>query len=131
MRKPSLNEKFATEVLSPDRFDEELDKATSRNALMRIEYDKNALAYDFAHLVRQIREQYHLTQNDLAEQTGVPQSFISRIENPMSDKEPSLTTLAKIMSAFGRRIVISFEEKENAKALDLHLTATPEFSRYE
>jgi ribosome-binding protein aMBF1 (putative translation factor) len=131
----SLNEQFATEVLSPDRFDEEIDKATSRNILMSIEYDKNALAYDFAHIVRQIRDQYHLTQNDLAQQTGVPQSFISRLENPMSDKEPSLNTLSKIMSTFGRRIVISFEEKgnsrENSCELDLHTTTKPDFPRHD
>jgi len=40
----------------------------------------------------------------------VPQSFIARIENPVSDKVPNLQTLAKVGRAFGKKLVIDWED---------------------
>lgn len=106
-----INERYATETLPPDRFDAEIEEAIFRNAKMRLEYERSNLANGVALIVREMREQQKLTQRDLAAKVNVPQSFISRLENPEAKKEPSLATLAKVMGAFGYKIVIDIERK--------------------
>lgn len=110
MMNETLKEICENEALAPDRFDTAIKKAISSNPEMRFEYERNALANGVARLVRQMREKYNLTQSDLAARINVPQSFISRLENPAAQKEPSIATLAKVMNAFGYKVVIDIEK---------------------
>jgi DNA-binding XRE family transcriptional regulator len=56
-------------------------------------------AYRLARQIVELREKHQLTQIELAEKTGVPQSQISRIERGVIS--PTSTTLAKIGQALG------------------------------
>lgn len=49
--------------------------------------------------IRKCREQFGMTQEELAAQSGLPQSHISRLEN--GQHSPSRKTLEKIAQAFG------------------------------
>lgn len=70
------------------------------------EYD--ALDPEFQ-LVREMIKARHeagLTQQELAERTGIQQANISRIEN--GNGNPSLATLTKIANGMGKKLVITF-----------------------
>jgi DNA-binding XRE family transcriptional regulator len=56
-------------------------------------------AYGIARQVIELREKHGLTQVQLAEETGVPQAQVSRIERGVV--APTTTTLAKIGEALG------------------------------
>ncbi|MDF7638178.1 helix-turn-helix transcriptional regulator [Lactobacillus sp. ESL0791] len=60
---------------------------------------------DSAVAVRQEREEYGWTQQELADKAGVPQSTIARIENGANT---SMDTMSKIGSAFGKSVKIEF-----------------------
>lgn len=53
---------------------------------------------DLPTLVRLIRKRLHMTQKNLADRIGVPQSFISKVES--GQVEPTLKTLKKIFNGF-------------------------------
>lgn len=70
------------------------------------EYD--ALDPEFQ-LVREMIKARHeagLTQQELAERTGIQQANISRIEN--GNGNPSLATLTKIANGMGKKLIITF-----------------------
>lgn len=54
-----------------------------------------------------LRMRHNLTQEALAQRTGTTKSAISRLES--GQHAPTVATLEKIASAFGGRLVISFE----------------------
>jgi DNA-binding XRE family transcriptional regulator len=56
-------------------------------------------AYGIARQIIELREKHGLTQVHLAEETGIPQAQISRIEHGVV--APTTTTLAKIGEALG------------------------------
>lgn len=56
--------------------------------------------------IKQERESYGWTQNELAKKAGIPQSTIARIERGANT---SMDTLSKIANAFGKQIILSFE----------------------
>ena len=57
-----------------------------------------AQAYGVARQMIELREEYHLTQVELAEKTGFPQAQISR--NGRGVVRPTSATLAKIAEAY-------------------------------
>jgi ribosome-binding protein aMBF1 (putative translation factor) len=105
-----INPDYATDVLPNDRFDAAIKEAIDRDQEMRVEYERDELAMRFSRIVRQLRDERQVTQHDLAAQVNVPQSFIARLENPTAGKEPSMSTLSKVMGAFGYKVVIGFEK---------------------
>jgi len=104
------NPKYQGTADSKRRLDATLEKVFKRDPRLRIEYDAELLTLHIAGLVRLLREEKHITQATLAHRIGVPQSFIARIENPVSDKVPNLQTLAKVGRAFGKKLVIDWED---------------------
>ena len=52
------------------------------------------------------REEYHMTQKELAEATGINQADISRLENGTAN--PSLRTLKRLAAGLGMKLKIEF-----------------------
>lgn len=62
---------------------------------------------EIAREVIKLRMRLNLTQGELAQRTGTTKSAISRLES--GQHAPNVATLEKIASAFGGRLVISFD----------------------
>jgi DNA-binding XRE family transcriptional regulator len=62
-------------------------------------------------LITTTRNSLEITQNQLAEKSGVSQSNISKIES--GNYQPSVATLKKIADALGKRLVIDFIDWED------------------
>ena len=74
--------------------------------------DENAMiACQCAQKLTALREQTGETQRQLAVRLRMTESMISRLER--GDHVPSLKTLCRIASAFGRRLEVVFHEHEH------------------
>ncbi|AKX95755.1 transcriptional regulator [Moorella thermoacetica] len=69
-------------------------------------WEETELAYQVARAVIKLRLDYGLTQEELAQKTGVPQSVISRLES--GRHLPSLRSLEKISKKLGLQIRLDF-----------------------
>ena len=61
-------------------------------------------------MLRNAREEAGMTQRQLAERTGLTQANISNMENGSS--RPTIDSLKKIADAFGKKLVVAFDEWE-------------------
>ena len=88
-----------------DFLDKEYGKRGTRG---REKYDMESRAFALGVTIKSIREQKHLTQEQLAAKCGTTKSYISRIENNASDIR--LSTLMRILyDGLGARL--NFEIK--------------------
>ncbi|MCR4337585.1 MAG: helix-turn-helix domain-containing protein [Candidatus Omnitrophica bacterium] len=62
------------------------------------------LSLQVAEKIKTVRQELHLTQNELAERIGISQQIISRIENGRNDTR--LSTLERVFHFLGEQIVI-------------------------
>jgi ribosome-binding protein aMBF1 (putative translation factor) len=108
------NPKYRGTARSDHRLQAALDGAFAADPQLKIEYDTELLTLQIAGWVRQLRSKEDLTQKELANRMGVPASFISRIENPESEKAPNLQTLAKLANAFGKKLVVEMVDVESS-----------------
>lgn len=69
-------------------------------------YDQEELRLKTAVKVMELREQYSLSQRNLAEKAGVPQSTIARIEN--GSVNTSVEMLGKIANAVDKELEVKF-----------------------
>lgn len=67
-------------------------------------FDEKLEELDYASIICLLRKRLHMTQKQLAARSGVPQSFISRLES--GDQEPTLKTLKKLFSALSCSLVV-------------------------
>lgn len=70
------------------------------------EYDALDPEFQFVREMIKARHEAGLTQQELAERTGIQQANISRIEN--GNGNPSLATLTKIANGMGKKLIITF-----------------------
>jgi ribosome-binding protein aMBF1 (putative translation factor) len=86
-------------------------EASSRRSRQSAEYrEELERLRPYEEIARQVialRLRYNLSQQALAQRTGTTKSAISRLES--GQHAPTVATLEKIASAFGGRLVISFE----------------------
>lgn len=68
-------------------------------------YEQECQRLDAAVAVSRAREQAHLTQDQLAERSGLSRNTIIRIER--GNTSPSMKTLSKIASALGMQVHVS------------------------
>ncbi|MGW1261230.1 helix-turn-helix domain-containing protein [Streptomyces drozdowiczii] len=68
------------------------------------------LAYAVAQVVADRRNQLGWSQRELAEEVGMKQPHVSRLES--ANKLPHLDTLLRIANAMGAKLVVKFEEPE-------------------
>ena len=72
------------------------------------EYEASQGEYEIMHALIEARLQSGMTQQELAEHSGIRQSNISRIEN--GNCIPTLTTLQALAAAMGKKLSIRFVE---------------------
>jgi DNA-binding XRE family transcriptional regulator len=92
-----------------------LDNALKNVKLEKTTYTDSAATYDIYHEIAELiiaaRTEQGLTQEQLAQLTGVSQANISKFEN--ENIRPGITTLNKIADGMVKRLVISFTDKES------------------
>ena len=88
-------------------FDEHLDQRYGNvGSEKRTEFEIKAKAFAIGEIIRDARNEAHMTQQQLAERTGTKKSFISRIENGHSDIQ--LSTLYRLIEiGFGKQVTLS------------------------
>ena len=76
------------------------------NPEFKKEWDKLEPEYQIMSAMIKARNETGITQQQLSKLTGINQSNLSRIEN--GNGNPSLSTLQRIATAFGKKLSISF-----------------------
>lgn len=87
-----------------------------KNPVLQLEQARIERIFDLAESIRNYRKGRGLTQDDLAKKIGKTQPFIARLENPTSDREPSLATLSMLAQAMDLDLSIEMHERELACA---------------
>ncbi len=82
----------------------ELKKQLLSDPEVKAEYDALEPEYQFIRDMLACREKLSLSQQGLADLTGIDRSDISRIEN--GNANPSLKTMKRIASGLGKRLEI-------------------------
>lgn len=82
----------------------ELKKQLLSDPKVKAEYDTLEPEYQFIRDMLACREELSLSQQGLADLTGIDRSDISRIEN--GNANPSLKTMKRIASGLGKRLEI-------------------------
>jgi DNA-binding XRE family transcriptional regulator len=88
-------------------FEDHLDQRYGiLGTVKRTEFEIKAKAFAIGEIIREIRKEAQMTQEQLANKTGTKKSFISRIENGHSDIQ--LSTLYRLIEiGFGKRLDLS------------------------
>lgn len=81
------------------------DLATFSKALKKQLQEEYELTFGLGELMSSRRQELQMSQSELAQETGIPQADISRIE--CGHANPTLKTVEKLMSALNLRITIS------------------------
>ncbi|WP_405354907.1 helix-turn-helix domain-containing protein [Ruminococcus sp.] len=89
-----------------DDFEKYLNSQLSNDEDFKNEWENSEIEYELTKTLISLRNQENLTQQQLAERTGLRQSNISRIEN--GSVVPSLTTLETIAHGLGKKLKIEF-----------------------
>lgn len=85
---------------------EEFRKLALSNPETKKEYDAMEPEFQLILETLRLREELNLTQQELAERTGINRSDISKIEHATAN--PSLKTIKRLAEAFGKRVRITF-----------------------
>ena len=88
------------------RIDKLIEEKTAENAEFAREYDRENERLQVAVALIRLRESEGLTQRQLAEKVGKPQSTIARIEN--GNMNVSYGVLSKIAFSLGKTLEIRF-----------------------
>ncbi len=86
-------------------------KELLKDKKIKEEYEKLLPEYELARRIIRQRIKKKMTQEDIAQKTGMPQPTISRIEG-LTHGLPKLSTLKKIADALDARLVIKLEPKK-------------------
>lgn len=76
------------------------------NPEFKDEWEKLEPEFQVIRAMLQGRKDNHLTQQQLADKTGITQADISRLEN--GEANPSLNTLKRIAEALGKKLKVEF-----------------------
>lgn len=81
-------------------------KEQLKDTEFRSEYEALELEYEIIRQIILARKELNLTQEELAERSGIKQSNISRLER--GTYNPSLSSLKKIAKGLGKELHIDF-----------------------
>ena len=85
---------------------QKLKQELMKNPEFKKEYDDLETEYQLIEQMIKLRNEYGITQADLAKRIGITQSNISRFES--GNHNPSVKFLKKIAGAFGKKVEIRF-----------------------
>lgn len=85
---------------------EELKKEVLSDPEAKKEYDALEPEFQLVLALLELRNEQNLTQQELADRTGINRSDISKIEH--GNANPSLKTMKRLAAAMGKRVQISF-----------------------
>ncbi len=85
---------------------EELKNEVLSDQETKKEYDAMEPEFQLTIELLRLREELNITQQELADRTGINRADISRIEH--GNANPSLKTMKRLASAMGKRVSISF-----------------------
>ncbi|MDO4764228.1 MAG: helix-turn-helix transcriptional regulator [Flavobacteriaceae bacterium] len=71
----------------------------------RSQFEQEALEFYASQVLLHSRKEAQLTQQELAEKSGIDKSYISRLEN--GSVQPSIGTFLKLIQALGMKIEIT------------------------
>lgn len=69
-------------------------------------YDELEVEYVIMNEMLRLRGEARISQSQLSQKTGITQPDISKLENGKAN--PSIATLKKVASAFGKRLQVQF-----------------------
>jgi HTH-type transcriptional regulator/antitoxin HipB len=82
------------------------NKYGNKGTETRDKFDTDSLAFRLGVMLKEARQEAHLTQEQLAEKTGTKKSYISRIERGLSDIQ--ISTYHKLIEVgLGKNLNIS------------------------
>jgi len=87
----------------------DLKKELLNNEDIRREYEALEPEYQVVRAIIEARKSQHLTQQELAERTGINRSDISKLEN--GNANPSLNTLRRLAEGLNMNMKIEFTPK--------------------
>jgi DNA-binding XRE family transcriptional regulator len=76
----------------------------------REEFEKQKVKIEIAVLVKNTRIKAGFTQQDIAEKTGLKQSFISRLEKASVSYLPRMDTIKRIFEALGYSVELQIKK---------------------
>lgn len=85
---------------------EELKEEILANPEVKMEYDALEPEFQLILALLELRNEQNLSQQEIANRTGINRSDISRIEH--GNANPSLKTMKRIAKALGKQLKISF-----------------------
>lgn len=88
-----------------DDLEKYIEKRKSKSKKFAKSFEKGYENFKIGILLRQVREEVGLTQNELAEKLSTKKSAISRIENHAEDIR--LSTLKSYLEALGKKLQIN------------------------
>jgi DNA-binding XRE family transcriptional regulator len=88
-----------------------INEAEKKHPGLRTAIDEHKEKALLAQLLRQIREVESLTQEEMAQKTGVTQSIIARMESPAPRYVPSMSLFNRIVTRAGYRLKLTAEKK--------------------
>ena len=85
---------------------EEFKERALSNPETKREYDAMEPEFQLILALLELRNEQNLSQQELADRTGINRSDISKIEH--GNANPSLKTMKRLAAAMGKRVQISF-----------------------
>jgi transcriptional regulator with XRE-family HTH domain len=86
-------------------------KELLKDKTVRAEYEKLLPEYELARSIIEQRLRKKMTQVEIAQKAGIPQSTVSRIEG-LTHGLPKLSTLKKIANALDAKLIIKLQPKD-------------------
>ena len=87
-------------------------KELLKDKTVRAEYEKLLPEYELARSIIEQRLRKKMTQGEIAQKAGIPQSTVSRVEG-LTHGLPKLSTLKKIANALDAKLIIKLQPKDS------------------
>jgi transcriptional regulator with XRE-family HTH domain len=91
---------------------EEVERRVANDPKLRLEFESADLVRQLSNMFYSLRKEQGLTQQELAQRCFMTQPGIALLENPSLGREPTFSTLARVASGLGKRVVIGLADAQ-------------------